>query len=89
MKYPKSDADAGTMLNVHDAKTHLSRYLARVEDGETIVLCRRNHPIAELRPVRRRRTSPRPIGLDSTRFKVDAAFFDELPEDVLQGFDGT
>jgi prevent-host-death family protein len=38
-------------LNVDEAKTHLSRYLKRVEAGETLVLCRRNRPIAEVRPI--------------------------------------
>jgi antitoxin (DNA-binding transcriptional repressor) of toxin-antitoxin stability system len=31
-------------LNVYEAKTHLSRYLNRVEAGETLFLCRRNRP---------------------------------------------
>ena len=36
-------------LNIHEAKTHLSRYLQELVAGETIVLCRRNVPIAEIR----------------------------------------
>jgi len=43
-------------LNIHEAKTHLSRYLARLRPGETIVLCRRNEPIAEIRELRERAT---------------------------------
>ena len=40
-------------LNIHEAKTHLSEYLQRMEKkGEPIVLCRRNVPIAEIRPLR-------------------------------------
>ena len=35
-------------LNVHEAKTHLSRYLNQVEAGETLILCRHNKPIAEV-----------------------------------------
>ena len=37
-------------VNIAEAKTHLSRYLKRVEQGETVVLCRRNVAIAEIRP---------------------------------------
>ena len=48
---------------IHEAKTHLSRYLARLEAGETIVPCRRNQPIAELRPLPRIEAAPRPFGL--------------------------
>ena len=39
-------------VNVQDAKNNLSRYLALMEEGERVILCRRNVPIAELTPVR-------------------------------------
>ena len=35
-------------MSISDARAHLSRYLAQVEAGETISLCRRNVPVAEL-----------------------------------------
>ena len=38
-------------VNVHEAKTHLSRYLERVAEGESVVICKRNIPVAELRPI--------------------------------------
>jgi len=38
-------------VNIHEAKTHLSRLLERVESGETIVIARAGRPIAELRSV--------------------------------------
>lgn len=38
-------------VNIHEAKTHLSRYAKRVKAGETIVLCDRNQPFAEIRPL--------------------------------------
>ena len=51
-------------VNVQDAKTHLSRYLHEVEQGDTILLCRHNKPIAELRPVPDAATrKPRVAGL--------------------------
>jgi prevent-host-death family protein len=78
----------GRLLNVHDAKTHLSRYLTRVEEGETIVLCRRNQPVAELRPLAKRRTKPRPLGLERGRFIVSEAFFDGLPDELVDAFEG-
>ena len=76
------------VLNVQEAKTQLSRYLARVEEVETIVLCRRNRPIAELRPLRVPRRSPRPIGLDAGRFQVPATFFEPLPDEFLDACEG-
>ncbi len=41
-------------VNVHEAKTHLSSLLARVEsDGESFLICRYGRPVGELRPAQR------------------------------------
>lgn len=50
-------------LNIHDAKTHLSAVLARIEhEGETAVICRNGEPIADLTPHRRvSRQTPHPV----------------------------
>ncbi|MCY3970674.1 MAG: type II toxin-antitoxin system prevent-host-death family antitoxin [Acidobacteria bacterium] len=74
-------------LNISDAKTHLSRYLERVERGETILLCRRNLPIAEIRPLPGRPSSRRPVGMDRG-LTVPPEFFDPLPDDILAAFEG-
>jgi antitoxin (DNA-binding transcriptional repressor) of toxin-antitoxin stability system len=74
-------------VNVYDAKTGLSALLDRVAEGETVVICRRNVPAAELRPVFRPRQTPRPIGL-SRGFEVPPAFFDPLPEHLRAAFEG-
>lgn len=42
-----------TTVNMHEAKTHLSRLVERVEQGEHIVIARAGRPVAELRPYRR------------------------------------
>jgi antitoxin (DNA-binding transcriptional repressor) of toxin-antitoxin stability system len=73
-------------LNVHEAKTHLSRYLVRLARGETILLCKRNEPIAEIRPLPRRRETERPIGLAKGEFVIPRSFFAPLPHDVLDAF---
>ncbi len=75
-------------LNMHEAKTHLSRYVARLREGETIVLCRRNEPIAEIRALPGGRSEPRPIGLARSRFTVPDSFFEPLPDDVIESFEG-
>ena len=54
-------------VNIHEAKTHLSRYAKRVKAGETFILCDRNVPFAELRPLsgnEESKDSKRPLGLD-------------------------
>ena len=75
-------------LNIHEAKTHLSKYLKKVAKGETIILCRRNIPIAEIRPLRPHKEHARPIGLARGEFKVTDAFFEPLPEEMLAAFNG-
>lgn len=40
-----------TKINIHEAKSRLSRYTNRVKLGETIMLCDRNRPFAEIRPL--------------------------------------
>jgi prevent-host-death family protein len=42
-------------INIHEAKAHLSHYIDRVEQGEVVIVCRRNQPVAELRAIE---TSP-------------------------------
>ena len=76
-----------TKLNVHEAKTHLSRYLDRVEAGETLILCRHNKPIAVVRPVKPKAKKKRVFGIYEG-FDVSPEFFDPLPEDELRLWEG-
>ena len=75
-------------LNIHEAKTHLSRYLAKLRQGETILLCKRNIPIAEIRPLPPQRKAKRPIGLAKGKLKVPPDFFEPLPPEFINAFHG-
>lgn len=75
-------------VNLHEVKAHLSEYLAQVEAGETVIICRRNKPIAELKPVAPVRKEHRPIGLAEGEFTIHDSFFDPLPDDLLDLFEG-
>jgi prevent-host-death family protein len=77
-------------LNVNEAKAHLSKYLHAVEAGETVVLCRRNVPVAEIRLLpAKASTKSRPVGLAQDRGEpLPDSFFDELPEEILAAFAG-
>lgn len=75
-------------VNVHEAKAHLSEYLAQVEAGETVTICRRNRPVAELRPIEQPRQTPRPIGLAKGVGHVPPAFFEPLDDELLDLFEG-
>ncbi len=74
-------------VNIAEARANLSRYLARVEAGETITLCRRNVPVAEIRSIRSTPMELRPIGIDRGMVIPDS-FFEPLPEEVLSAFEG-
>ncbi|HEX4953954.1 MAG TPA: type II toxin-antitoxin system Phd/YefM family antitoxin [Thermoanaerobaculia bacterium] len=77
-----------TKLNVHEAKTHLSRYLSRIEAGETILLCRHNVPIAEIRPLPTTNRQVPELGFAKGQFEVGPEFFEPLPEWLLDAFEG-
>ena len=74
-------------VNLYQAKAHLSALVDRVADGETVLICRRNVPAAELRPIKKPRRTRRPIGL-AKGFTIPASFFEPLPDDVLAAFEG-
>ena len=74
------------MVNINVIKARLSEYVDLVEQGETILICRRNRPVAELKAVNVPRTEPRPLG--GTPIEIPAAFFEPLPDDVMAGFYG-
>lgn len=76
-----------TQVNVHDAKTHLSSLLERVEAGEEILIARAGKPIARLVPLRAART-PRVLGLYAGQPFAIAPDFDELPADLQAAFEG-
>lgn len=73
------------VVNIHEAKTQLSRLLARVATGEEIVIARAGEPIARLAPLAER-SKRRVLGQDEGLFEVPEDFDDPLPDDVLADF---
>jgi len=71
------------VVNVHEAKTHLSRLLERVARGEEVVIARAGKPIARLLPLA---PVERPLGFVEGAF--DESFWEPLPEDELAAWDG-
>ncbi len=70
---------------MHEAKTHLSRLLARVEAGEEIVLARAGRPVAKLVPVAAEAVQPRVPGGWEGQVWI-APDFDELPPGLAAAF---
>ena len=75
-------------INTYEAKKNLSALLKRVRKGEKIVISSHNKPVAELRPIEKKETRPRPIGLCKGEFTVPDDFNDPLPDDLLDAFEG-
>ena len=70
-------------VNIHEAKTHLSRLIAA---GEEIVIARYGEPVARLVPIRP--SAPQRIpGSARGKFEVPPAFFEPLPDEIIEGFE--
>ena len=74
-------------VNIHQAKTELSKLLLRVVGGDEIIITRAGVPMARLVPVEPKR-GPIPLDLDRGRFEVPGDFDAPLPPEVLAGFYG-
>lgn len=71
-------------VNIHEAKTHLSRLIERVEAGEEITLARAGRPVARLVPYRRSQ-EPRTLGIWRGKVRIADDFDAPLP-DVEEAF---
>ena len=74
-------------VNIFEAKAKLSEYVEAVSRGERVVICNRNRPVAELRAIKAT-PATRTLGTASGAFEVPDSFFDPLPEDLLDAFEG-
>jgi len=72
-------------VNVHEAKTHLSRLLERVAAGEEIIISKADKPMAKLTPLSKPQMDRVP-GLDKGVIQIPDDFDAPLPEDVLALF---
>ena len=73
-------------INIHQAKTQLSRLIERVCAGEEIIIARGGKPVARLAPLEPRR--PRRLGLLKGKIWVAKDFNAPLPDDLLDLFEG-
>jgi len=73
-------------VNIHEAKTNLSRLLLRVEEGEDIIIAKAGKPIARLTKFTAKHPKRR-LGMDTGLFEVPDDFDRPLPDDVLAGFE--
>jgi len=69
-----------TVVNIHEAKTHFSRLIVRVEQGERITIARDGVPVAMLVAIEPETRPKRLLGLDAGRIVIHDNFDDPLPE---------
>jgi prevent-host-death family protein len=74
------------LVNVREAKTHLSELLARVEKGHEVLIARAGIPIARLVPLLAQVTPQ--FGCDRGKFKVPDDFDAPLSGELQEGFEG-
>lgn len=78
-----------SIISVQDIERDFLTFLRRVEAGESFLVVRGEHPLAEVRPVAAPVTQSRPIGLCASQFVVPPDFDRPLPDDVLKEFEGS
>lgn len=77
------------MVNVHKAKTELSKLLAEIEAGEEIIIARHGKPVARMVPIQSPSKMVRVPGMLSHFTAIpDGFFFDPLPQEELNAWEG-
>lgn len=71
-------------LNIHQIKAHFSKYIEMVEDGETVVVCKRNVPVAEIRAIAKKKRKVPQLGWAEGGFEVPAGFKEMREQDLVQ-----
>ena len=68
-------------VNIHEAKTHLSRLLEKVSAGEEVIIAKAGKPVAKLVPIK---SAPKKRFLGSAKgdFVVPDDFNDPLPKEI-------
>ena len=75
------------VINIHEAKTHLSRIVDEVAAGAEVIIAKAGRPMARLSPIEAV-VRPKKFGLLKGKIKVADNFNDPLDEEVLSGFEG-
>lgn len=75
------------MVNIHEAKTHLSRLLVRVMGGEEVIIAKAGKPVARLVPIDEAPEQRKP-GTAVGKIVISPDFDAPLPDDLLESFEG-
>ena len=76
-------------INIHEAKTNLSRLIKRVMNGEEVIIARAGRPLARLGPVNDQPTAPRQPGSARGQITIADDFNAPLPDDIQAAFEAS
>ena len=76
-------------INIHEAKTNLSKLIRRVMNGEEVIIARAGRPVARLGPVNDQPTTPRKPGSARGQITIHDDFDAPLPNDIQAAFEGS
>lgn len=85
--WPPSYNDLMSTISVQEIQHNPLVFLQRIEAGEAFVVVRGDCALAEVRPLARGASEPRPFGLCAGQFTVPANFDQPLPDDILKEFE--
>jgi len=74
-------------VNIHEAKTHLSKLLEEVARGEEVIISKAGKPIAKLVPLDKKANKRKPGGMKG-KIRIGKDFDAPLPKDILASFEG-
>ena len=74
-------------INIHNAKTHFSKILTRVNRGEEVIIAKAGKPVAKIIPIKAG-GSDRVPGSAKGMLTISEEFFQPLPDNVIEGFEG-
>jgi len=74
-------------LNIHEIKAQLSKYIEMVEGGETVVVCKRNLPVAEIRPIGKTEKRTPVLGWAEGQGRIRPSFQRPLSDEELRSWE--
>jgi antitoxin (DNA-binding transcriptional repressor) of toxin-antitoxin stability system len=75
-------------LNIHEIKAGFSRYIELVEAGDTVLVCKRNTPVAEIRPLEKKKLRKPVLGSAKGLIRIASDFDEPLSDQDLQSWYG-
>ena len=74
-------------LNIHEVKSQLSKYIDLVEGGETVVVCKRNIPVAEIRSIEKKKKRKPVLGWADGQGRISPSFDGPMPVEELRSWE--